>query len=137
MSILNQITVNLLDCYCKGKMHITWTHTCIDFFNNIEISFIVRIFYTASSPWNCTKLARWKCSTHTVHNSKTKSSFDIINILLFFFTSINSIYETYFDLPVTVLASVRRMFGGFMSSLRMLLSVASGKPLSSISSSNS
>jgi len=44
---------------------------------------------------------------------------------------------THLLLPVTVLAMVRRMLGGLISSLRMLLSVASGKPLSSISSSSS
>ena len=38
--------------------------------------------------------------------------------------------------PVTVSAIVRRMFGGFISSFRILDSVASGNPLSSISSSN-
>ena len=43
---------------------------------------------------------------------------------------------THFVEPVTVLAIVRRMLGGLMSSLRMLDSVASGNPLSSISSSS-
>ena len=42
----------------------------------------------------------------------------------------------YCDPPVTVLTTCLTMLGGFISSLRMLGSVARGKPLSSISSSN-
>jgi len=40
------------------------------------------------------------------------------------------------DLPVTVSVNVRRMFGGRISSFNTFDSVASGKPLSSISSSS-
>ena len=40
------------------------------------------------------------------------------------------------DLPVTVSVMVRSRLGGLINSLRILDSVASGKPLSSISSSN-
>lgn len=32
--------------------------TCIDLFNYIEVSFIVCILYTASSPWNGAQLTR-------------------------------------------------------------------------------
>ncbi len=42
--------------------------------------------------------------------------------------------NTYFVFPVTVLAIVLKIFGGFMSSFKILLSVANGNPLSSISS---
>ena len=38
------------------------------------------------------------------------------------------------ELPVTVLTTVLRMLGGLISSFKTLDSVASGKPLSSISS---
>jgi len=40
------------------------------------------------------------------------------------------------DFPVTVSVNVRRMFGGRMSSFSTFDSVASGNPLSSISSSS-
>ena len=44
---------------------------------------------------------------------------------------------TYFVLsPVTRFFTLRNIFGGFMSSFNMLVSVASGKPESSISSNN-
>lgn len=46
------------------------------------------------------------------------------------------IINTHFDFPVTVLAMVLNIFGGFINSFKMLLSVARGKPLSNISSSN-
>ena len=44
---------------------------------------------------------------------------------------------SYLDFPVTVFAIVRKILGGFISSLRILDSVANGNPLSNISSSNS
>ena len=40
------------------------------------------------------------------------------------------------DFPVTVSVMVRKKLGGLMSSFRTLISIARGKPLSSISSSN-
>lgn len=42
--------------------------------------------------------------------------------------------KTYFEAPVTVLTTLFIIFGGFISSFNILLSVARGKPLSSISS---
>lgn len=47
-----------------------------------------------------------------------------------------SLQATYLDLPVTVLAIVRKILGGFIISLSIFDSVAKGKPLSSISSNN-
>lgn len=49
---------------------------------------------------------------------------------------LNNSFYAYFDFPVTVLAIVLKILGGLINSLRMLLSVANGKPLSNISSSN-
>lgn len=49
---------------------------------------------------------------------------------------VSQLNNTYFDFPVTVLAIVLRRFGGLINSFRMLDSVASGNPLSSISSSS-
>lgn len=43
---------------------------------------------------------------------------------------------SYCEPPVTVLTTCLTMLGGLMSSRKMLGSVAKGKPLSSISSSN-
>jgi hypothetical protein len=45
-------------------------------------------------------------------------------------------FEAYLVSPVTMFATLRNMFGGLMSSLRILTSVANGKPLSNISSNN-
>lgn len=39
--------------------------TGIDFFDNIEIRFIVGVLNAATTPWNRTQLARWQSSTHT------------------------------------------------------------------------
>lgn len=56
----------------------------------------------------------------------------------FYKVAYNTVFHvTYFDLPVTVFAIVLNILGGLINSLRMLLSVANGKPLSSISSNNS
>lgn len=85
-------------------------------------------------------LNKCKTNTHTEKKSK-KSTFNRLN----FDKNANKVKNpqkklckiNYFDLPVTVLANVRRIFGGLMSSLRILLSVARGNPLSSISSNNS
>ncbi len=49
-------------------------------------------------------------------------------------TQIKKSKHTNFVSPVTILVIFRNKFGGFMSSFKMLDSVASGNPLSSISS---
>ena len=58
--------------------------------------------------------------------------FCIRNILLINFLNDTYTYEV--DFPVTVSVIVLRRFGGLINSLRIFDSVASGKPLSSISS---
>lgn len=61
--------------YSSLALNIVWheeTLTCIDLFNDIEISLIVGVFDTASAPWNSTQLARRKRSTDTKKKNQRK-----------------------------------------------------------------
>lgn len=104
----------------------------VHFFDNIEIGFVVCILNGTSSPRYCAQLTRRQCSTYAGNNRVFMSHELTVHSKI-----LSSHFDTYFDLPVTVFAIVRSMFGGLINSFRMLLSVANGKPLSSISSNSS
>ena len=42
------------------------SHTRIDFFDDIEIGFVVCILDATSTPWNSAQLPGWQCSAYTV-----------------------------------------------------------------------
>lgn len=94
--------------------------------DDIKVRLIIGVPYTAPAPRNRRQLTRRKYGADTERKSRNQTK-----------ERQTKGDTTHLLLPVTVLAMVRRILGGLISSLRMLLSVASGKPLSSISSSSS
>lgn len=43
-----------------------FVHNCIDFFDNIKVSFVVGVLDSSPTPWNVGQLAGGKCGTNTV-----------------------------------------------------------------------
>lgn len=129
----NSQSINVTNSYISlnfRKNRLTrFIDDCIYLFDHIKICFVVCVFHATSAPRNCWQLPGRQRSADTTTNKQQNHTK--------FHQMIGVIIENYLDFPVTVLANVRKIFGGLMSSLRMLLSVANGKPLSSISSSNS
>lgn len=118
----------------------TWfVYNGIYLLNHVKICLIIGVFNTSPPPWYIGQLTCGQRVAYITSPYKTAGKKTLIKhsnrLLKLRFPVDNRVGGT--CLPVSVLTTDRRIVGGLIISLRTLDSVASGKPLSSISSRSS
>lgn len=105
-----------------------WLHLLLQLYQSKPHCLYTSHLFFSKECWTAVHLAGWHShwKRQSLRIEQGCSTFIVV-------ISMNNA-RTYFDFPVTVLARVRKIFGGLISSFNILDSVANGKPLSSISS---